>query len=109
MGHGHGHEEHEAYHPVGHEITEKDVKFYLTIFVGLSLMTLGQVLIFEYAGLSTLVNSVIQTIIGSVKVILVAYYFMHLKDESLWLKFFATIPLFALLYTVFVAVETIVR
>lgn len=108
MGHGHG-DDHGAYHPVGHEITEKDVKFYLTIFFGLSLMTLAQVLIFEYAGLSSLTNAVVQTVIALVKVILVAYYFMHLKDESTWMKFIASIPVFAVLYTVFIAVETIVR
>lgn len=108
MGHGHG-DDHSAYHPVGHEITEKDVKFYLFIFLGISLMTLGQVLIFEYAGLPSLANSVIQTLIALVKVILVAYYFMHLKDESTWLKFIASIPVFAIIYTVFITVETIVR
>lgn len=106
MGHGH---DHEAYHPTGHEITEKDVKFYLIIFAGLSIMTLGQVLLFEYAGFSKLMNAFVQTLIASVKVILVAYYFMHLKDESIWLKFIASIPLFAVLYTVFVSVETLVR
>jgi cytochrome c oxidase subunit 4 len=106
MGHGH---EHAAYHPTGHEITEKDVKFYLLIFVGLSLMTLAQVIIFQYAGLSHMVNAIVQMVIALVKVILVAYYFMHLKDESTWLKFIAALPVFAVLYTVFIAVETIVR
>lgn len=108
MGHGHQHD-HGTYHPVGHEITAKDVKFYLIIFLGLSLMTLGQVLLFEYAGFSFLMNATIQTIVALVKVVLVAYYFMHLKDESTWLKFIAAIPVFAVLYTVFIAVETIIR
>ncbi len=106
MGHGH---EHAAYHPKVHEITENDVKFYLLIFVGLSFMTLAQVLIFQYAGLSHMTNAVLQIVIALVKVVLVAYYFMHLKDESTWLKFIAAIPVFAVLYTVFIAVETIVR
>lgn len=106
MGHGH---DHGAYHPTGHEITEKDVKFYLLIFVGLSLMTLAQALIYQYAGFSHLTNAIVQTVIALVKVVLVAYYFMHLKDESTWLKFIAVIPVFAVLYTVFIAVETIVR
>ena len=106
MGHGH---DHAGYHPTGHEITESDVRFYLLIFVGLSLMTLAQVLIFQYAGLSATVNACTQTIIALVKVVLVAYYFMHLKDESTWLKFIAAIPIFAVLYTVFVSVESIVR
>lgn len=103
-----GHDQN-AYHPTGHEISEKDVKFYLLIFVALSFMTLAQVIIFQKAGLSALGNAAVQTTIALIKVVLVAYYFMHLKDESKWLKFIAAIPVFAVLYTVFVAVETIIR
>lgn len=103
-----GHDE-PNFHPVGHEISEKDVKFYLCIFVVLSFLTLAQVLIFQSGSLSVVMNATVQTIIAVTKVFLVAYFFMHLKDESRWLKFIASIPVFAVLYTVFIAVETIVR
>ena len=104
MGH-----EHNTFQPKGHEITEKDVKFYLSIFVVLSFLTLGQVLIFQSGGLSVITNATVQSLIALVKVFLVAYFFMHLKEESKWLKFIAAIPVFAVLYTVFIAVETIIR
>ena len=99
----HAHQHH------GHQLTEKDVKFYLSIFVVLSFLTLSQVLLYQYVHLSHLMNAVTQTIIAVTKVVLVAYYFMHLKDESAWLKFIACIPIFAVLYTVFITVETLVR
>jgi len=92
---------------IKHQISNKDVKFYLLIFLLLSALTLLQVVIYGY--FSPLVNAFIQSAIALTKVFFVAYFFMHLKEESLWLKFLASIPLFALLYTVFIGVESYIR
>lgn len=94
-------------HVQSHVISKKDVKFYLSIFVVLSFLTLFQVLI--YGHFSSLTNAILQSSIALFKVCLVAYYFMHLKDESAWMRFFAAIPIFAIIYTVYISIETIIR
>lgn len=43
------------------------------------------------------------------KAFVVAYYYMHLKDERGWLKFIAAIPIVAVVYAVGLILESIYR
>ena len=93
---------------VSSESAKKNAIKHLILFLVLILVTLVQ-LYLKSQNYEHLMNSFLQTGMALFKVFIVAYYFMHLKDEALWLKFIAILPIFAVLYTVFVAVESIVR
>jgi cytochrome c oxidase subunit 4 len=94
--------------PISPEKAKKQVILHVALFAALIVLTIVQIII-KSQGIGMMENNVIQSIIALFKVFLVAYYFMHLKDEALWLKFIAILPIFAVLYTVFVAVESVVR
>ena len=87
---------------------KKNVIIHVSLFLLLIALTLLQIFI-KTQSFAAMENNLVQTIIALLKVFIVAFYFMHLKDEALWLKVIAILPLFAVLYTVFVAVESIVR
>lgn len=43
------------------------------------------------------------------KAALVGYYYMHLKDETWWMRFVALIPISAFLYALMVILESLYR
>lgn len=90
------------------EAAAKYVITHLVLFVGLIVLTLLQ-LYLKSQHYDLMTNNIIQTGIALVKVFVVAYYFMHLREESLWLKFIAALPVFAVLYTLMVTVESLIR
>jgi caa(3)-type oxidase subunit IV len=84
-----------------------NLKKYIIIFIILSVLTLVQII--AHGQLSPMPNSYFQSIVALIKVTLVAWWFMHLNEEPIWLRFIALLPCFAIIYTVFVTVETLVR
>lgn len=83
-------------------------KTYFIIFFVLAVLTVLEIYIPEldttkFAKASSL------TFLALGKAFLVAYYFMHLKEETKWLKFIAAIPVSAALYATMVVVETLSR
>lgn len=83
-------------------------KTYFAIFFILAVLTVLEIYIPElkttkFAKASSL------TLLALGKAFLVAYYFMHLKEETKWLKFIAAIPVTAALYATMVVVETLSR
>lgn len=106
MGTGHtGHSNYQVHS--SHRLSAADLKWYLLIFLFLTFSTILQIILKNH--LAVAINVYFQIIISLIKVVFVALFFMHLKEESLWLKFIAAIPLFAVLYTVFITVESIIR
>ncbi|MDH4467821.1 MAG: cytochrome C oxidase subunit IV family protein [Bacteriovoracaceae bacterium] len=90
------------------ESAKKSALMHLSLFLVLIVVTLAQ-LYLKSQNYEHLTNAFLQTAMALFKVFIVAFYFMHLKEEAMWLKFIAILPVFAVLYTVFVVVESIVR
>jgi cytochrome c oxidase subunit IV len=87
---------------------ESHKKTYIVIFIILALLTALEVYIPEIDA-SKMAKGSSLTLLAVGKAFLVAYYFMHLKEETKWLKFVAAIPITAVLYAVILVVETLVR
>jgi cytochrome c oxidase subunit IV len=96
-------ENQETTHHKGH------FKEYMIVFVLLAVLTLVEIYIPEIKGITQFAKASSLTALAIVKAFMVAYFYMHLKEEKKWLKFIAAIPVFALMYTVFIVVESIVR
>lgn len=83
-------------------------KEYFIIFFVLAFLTAVEIVI---PGLDTKyvykASSLIFLALG--KAFIVAYYYMHLKEEKGWLKFIAAIPISAGLYGLVVILESIYR
>ncbi len=83
-------------------------KTYLMVFLLLFVLTVVEIFIPGWDVSSKLKTSLI-TLIALVKAFFVAYIFMHLNEETKWMKFIAAIPICAAFYTLMVAVESITR
>lgn len=83
-------------------------KLYFTIFAALAVLTIIEIYIPEMK-LAYALHSSSLTLLAIVKAYLVAYFFMHLNEETAWMKFIAVIPITAALYTTMVAIETLSR
>lgn len=83
-------------------------KEYLIIFFVLSLLTGLELLV---PGLDTAyyLKATSLTVLAFGKAFLVGYYYMHLKDETKWMRFIALVPMFAVIYAAVVVIETLVR
>ena len=83
-------------------------KEYFLIFLLLTFLTIVELII---PGLDTKyfykASSLVLLAIG--KAFIVAYYYMHLKDERGWLKFIAAIPISAGIFALVVILESIYR
>jgi cytochrome c oxidase subunit IV len=85
------------------------VKEYMAIFFLLGLFTLIEIWVPSIQSLSQIIKGVILTILASIKAWMVAFYYMHLKDEKTWLKIIAAIPLSAVAYAYFLVLESLFR
>ena len=84
-------------------------KLYFIIFFALAILTGIELVIPELKGVSTFLKT--SSLIGLAfgKAFLVAYFYMHLNEESGWLKFIAAVPIAAGLYATVVILETLYR
>jgi cytochrome c oxidase subunit IV len=83
-------------------------KFYIVIFVVLALLTVAELIAAEYQW-SYAMKAASLTLLALGKAFLVAYYYMHLNEETKWMKFIAAIPLSAAIYAVVVILESLYR
>ena len=81
---------------------------YMLVFAGLALLTVAELIAAE-GGWSYAVKASALTLLAAGKAFMVAWFYMHLKEESAWLKFIAAIPLSAVLFAVVVILESIYR
>lgn len=83
-------------------------KEYIIIFFALALLTLFEIYI-PSLPVSYVAKAVSLTLLACGKAFLVAYFYMHLKEETRWLKIFAAVPLAAVIYATVVVLETMFR
>lgn len=99
-GHNHSENSHVEHH--SHK------KTYIIVFIVLAVLTAIEVLVAEMHIEYFYIASSL-TLLALAKAFLVAYYFMHLNEESRWMKFVVFLPIFAVVYTVFVTIESLYR
>ena len=83
-------------------------KEYMLVFAGLALLTVAELVAAE-AGWSYVMKASSLTLLAMGKAFMVAWYYMHLKEESRWTKFIAAIPLSAVLFAVVVILDSVYR
>lgn len=83
-------------------------KFYIWIFVLLAILTVAELIVAE-AGWSYAIKATSLTVLALGKAFAVAYWYMHLNEESGWTKFIAAIPLSAGVFAIVVILETLFR
>lgn len=83
-------------------------KEYFIVFIALAVLTAIEIAIPELVHNHTLkVTSLTGLAIG--KACMVAYFYMHLKEETRWLRFIAAVPICAAFFAALVVIESIVR
>lgn len=90
---------------VGHK---RHTKEYMIIFFLLALLTAVEVAVPEF-DIAYLWKASSLTFLAFGKAFLVAYYYMHLKDETKYMSFLAAVPLVAVLYAVALMLESVYR
>ena len=83
-------------------------KKYIYVFIALAVLT-GLELWAAEVKTSYFFKASSLTLLAIAKAFAVAYWFMHLEDESPWLKFIAAVPLSAALYALVVILESMYR
>ena len=83
-------------------------KKYLIVFAALAILTALELVAAEIET-SYFLKASSLTLLAIAKAAAVAYWFMHLEEESFWLKFIACVPLAAVAYTTMVVLESIYR
>lgn len=83
-------------------------KEYIIVFFVLTFLTILELMI---PGLKTEYWHKVVGLVGLAfgKAMVVAYFYMHLKEETAWLKFIAAIPLSAALYAAALILEGMYR
>ena len=94
-------------HNHGHE-HKSHTKEYVIVFFVLTFLTILELMI---PGLKTVYAYKAAGLIGLAagKACIVAYFYMHLKEESAWLKLIAAVPITAVMYAVGLILESAYR
>lgn len=81
---------------------------YVIVFFALTILTVVELLI---PNLDTAYRYKAIGLIGLAagKACIVAYFYMHLKEETAWLKFIAAVPISAVLFAVVLILESMFR
>lgn len=98
------HNSHAAEH--AHKSHKKE---YLIIFVLLAVLTAIEIWMAEIPGISKMAKGSGLTGLAVGKAFLVAYYYMHLKEETKWMKFIAAVPIMAGVYATVLCLEAIYK
>lgn len=99
--HSHAHGEH-----VEHKSHKKE---YIFIFILLAVLTAIEIWVAEIPGISKFGKGSALTALAVGKAFVVAYYYMHLKEETKWLKFIAAIPIMAGVYATVLCLEAMYK
>jgi cytochrome c oxidase subunit 4 len=81
---------------------------YFKVFIALTVLTIVE-LVIPAMKISYFAKASSLTGLALGKAFLVGYSYMHLNEETRWLKFIALIPISAFLYAVVVVLESIYR
>ncbi len=96
MGHAHSNDHHE------HKSHKKE---YFIVFIVLALLTALEIWVAEIHALTKFQKGSALTLLAVGKAFIVAYYYMHLKEETKWLKFIAAVPIMAGVYATVLCLE----
>lgn len=91
-----------------HHEHKSHTKEYIIVFVVLTVLTILELMI---PGLKTAYAYKAGGLVGLAvgKAMVVAYFYMHLKEETRWMKFIAAIPISAAVYAVVLMLESSFR
>lgn len=84
-------------------------KLYFGVFLALAVLTIIELFIPGLENVSRMNKGISLTVLALGKAFLVAYFFMHLNEETRWLKIIAAIPISAGLYATVVVLESLFR
>lgn len=84
-------------------------KEYIIIFIILAVLTALEIWVAEVPGISKFNKGASLTLLAVGKAFLVAYYYMHLKEETKWTKFIAAVPIMAGVYATVLCLEAIYK
>ncbi len=84
-------------------------KEYIIIFIILGLLTVLEIWAAELKALSKFQKGSALTGLAIGKAFIVAYYYMHLKEEKKWLKFIAAVPVMAVVYATVLCLEALFK
>ena len=87
---------------------QSHTKEYLIIFAILGLLTVVELYVPEM-DVAYAKKAISLTLLAVAKAFCVAYFYMHLKEETKWMKFIAAIPISAFLYFFALVLETTYR
>lgn len=94
--------------PQAHSQHKSHKKEYIIIFVVLAVLTGLEIWLAELS-MSAIKKGSGLTFLAIAKAFLVAYYYMHLKDETKWMRFIAAIPIMAAVYATVLCLEAIYK
>ena len=98
--HNHAHDQH-----VEHKRHKKE---YIIVFFVLGILTILEIWAAEL-DMSKFKKGTALTAFAVVKAGIVAYYYMHLKEETKWTKFIAAVPIMAALYAFVLCLEAVYK
>ncbi len=75
------------------------------VFLALAVLTAIEIWVAEIPGLAKLTKGGALTGLAVGKAFVVAYYYMHLKEETKWLKFIAAVPCSAAIFATVLCLE----
>ena len=80
-------------------------KEYFIVFLALGILTILEIWVADLHALTKFHKGVSLTLLAVGKAAIVAYYYMHLKEETKWLKFIALLPIMAGVYATVLCLE----
>lgn len=98
--HAQTHEHHE------HKSHKKE---YLIIFLLLAVLTAIEIWVAEIPGIGKIAKGSSLTLLAVGKAFLVAFYYMHLKEETKWLRFIAAVPISAAIFATVLCLEAMYK
>ncbi len=84
-------------------------KEYLWIFLWLAVLTGIEIWVAEVPGISKLLKGSALTFLAVGKAFMVAFYYMHLKEETKWLRFIAAVPISAAIFATVLCLEAMYK
>lgn len=84
-------------------------KEYMAVFFVLAVLTVIELVIPGLKNASYFFKASSLTFLAVAKAFVVAYYYMHLKEETRWMKFIAAVPISAAVYATVVILESMYR
>lgn len=84
-------------------------KKYFMVFLFLGVLTIAELIVADGMELAYMWKAIWLTVLALVKAWAVAYWYMHLEEETAWTKFIAAIPISAFIYAVVVILESVAR